>query len=264
MTEETEEDVGPAVIERLERLVEDVGNDSPAPKPRQQGADPPLSALEAVEKVGMAMLVVGVAGTLGVLGLMLTFFGLGHALSVRDVSPQHEGVELVLFPLVVVATTMLLHVLRRDAPVVRGERMRLLLPLLAAPVLPGIAVYLGLTWEALGEESVIGLWRLPGAVMIAAAAFAGTLLYPRLAIPVAGAIATPALFGLLVLPLPGRNAEDHPVVELIVLLLWVGGPLLLGYASYRLWPRPLSHALGLGAITLFLSIIGYAWALGVS
>ena len=51
----------------------------------------------------MAPLVLAVAGTLGFLAFMLTFGGVARPLALAGQHPRREGIELVLFPLGVVA-----------------------------------------------------------------------------------------------------------------------------------------------------------------
>lgn len=210
----------------------------------------------------MAVLVAAVTGTLGFFAVMLTFGGIADALALNGQHPRREGIELVLFPLGVVATSLLMRRLGRDIPVARRPWAGPLLPLLAAPVVPGIALHLWSTWEAQRLEAAIGPERLLGAAMIAAAAVAGTLFFPRIAAAIAGAIAVPTLFALLVLPIPTSALVDNNGVGFTYLALWFGGPLALVYASWRMRGRPLSHAMWVGAITLFLGIFGYGWAHG--
>ena len=178
------------------------------------GTHAPLSAPE-VERLGKAALILAVAGTLGFPGLMLTFGGAANAISLFDQHPRREGVELVLFPLVVVAVSVLLPARQRYVTAIRASRIGPWIPLLGTLLVPGTAWYLGATWEAQRLDPAIGPARVLGAALIVGAAFAGAMLYPRLSAAIAGALAAPALFGLLALPFP-RSEVSGSMLALVV------------------------------------------------
>ena len=225
----------------------------------QDGTHAPLSTPE-VERLGKAALILAVAGTLGFLGVMLTFGGVANAISLFDQHPRREGIELVLFPLVVVAVSVLLPARQRYVTAIRASRIGPWIPLLGALLVPGTAWYLGATWEAQRLEPAIGPARVLGAALIVGAAFAGAMLYLRLSAAIAGALAAPALLGLLTLPFPRSEVPSNTVTVVLIYLVWIGGPIALGVAWYLLRPRMVSIALGVCAIMIVPTVFGYGWA----
>lgn len=158
-------------------------------------------------------------------------------------------------------TAVFLRRTGRELPGRPGTYSTGLLPLVAAPVPLCIVVYLAVTWPA---EPSITVERVLGGAMITAAAVGGAIFFPRLTAAVAGAVAAPAVFGLLTLAIP-EDGELHVVVGWAIVVafyaIWLVCPLVLAYVGWLLRRRLLGPALWVGAIMLFLSASGYVWAL---
>ena len=145
-----------------------------------------------------------------------------------------------------------------------------------------LSVYLGWIWA--GPAGLLSAERIVGTLLAVAVAFAAAASYPRLMAALAGAIAAPALFGLVAFLVPdslitaigadvfksgtGRNLgpsyDDWYYTELSQtswgtalyhLMRWVGywGPVTLLGTWFLLRRHALSHACWTGAIALFLA-----------
>ena len=228
----------------------------------------PLSTLEIVDRLGMAALVLSVAGTLGFLAFLLTFGALGVPLDLFGTTPpRREGLELVLFPLGVLAATVLVRSPQRCVGAINTSWIGPWPPIMAALVLLGIALLMVRIFELPETAPLVTPERVLGAAIIAAAGFAGAVLYPRLAAILAGALAAPAVFGLLTIPIPERvlraEGPDAEVYNIFVLVCWIGGPLALGAAWYLLRPRVVSHAAWAAGVMLVVAVWSYLWAVHV-
>ncbi len=181
-----------------------------------------------------------------------------------------RGIEVVLFPIAAIAGAMLRPWPRR----VTGLRTTSIgpwLPLLAAVALVAISCLLGWSWTR--TTWWLGLERWPGAVLISSAALVGATLFPRLTSALAGAIAAPALFGILSLTFPyslNLSLANHHEYNVLGLLVGVEGVLMLaaGFAGgamllaawLKLRSRILGHAAWTGAIMLPLAVYLYVFA----
>ncbi len=223
-----------------------------------------------------------VGGLLLMLGFGLSVGGMWWPLSPDPYfharPPHRDGVELVAFPLAaLVATTLRLGSHRVAAW--RAGRIGAWLPLLAAITLIAITAYFIVTWAAPPHVPL----RLVGFGLTAAAGYVGVLLHPRLTATLAGALATPALFGLVAhfsfsvelvrgirsssdycMDLPWRmcpGAEGAGIVlagaAAALALLGAGG----GATWFRLSPRVSGHAVWSGALMLYLAVYGYVFIL---
>ena len=105
-----------------------------------------------------------------------------------------EGIELVVFPLAWIAGLLLKWGSSRISAL-RTSLIAPFLPLLAAGVLALIGLLLALAWD--GPASWLGVARWPAAMLIAAAGYVGSILYPRLTAVLAGALVSPTLFGIV-------------------------------------------------------------------
>ena len=225
----------------------------------------------------MAVLVAVVAAILLYLWALLA---LGAGLIFKTVVREHDGpVELVLIPPAVLAGVILRPRLSRFIALQRSK-WRPIVPLVVACALVALAVYLG--WTSAGPAGLLSVERIVGGLLTAAVALAATALHPRLMAALAGAIAAPALFGLVAFLVPdtlitaiGADAFERSTgrslgiwtnwshtelgetfwgAPLYHLMRWAGywGPVTLLGTWFLLRRHALSHACWAGAIALFL------------
>ncbi len=244
-----------------------------------QESTPPQGGGVDLSGVAMAGLVAVVAAILLLLWVSLAF-GAG-LISDQIVRDQDGPAELLLIPLAVLAGALLRPRLSRFTTL-QGSNWRPILPLMVGCALVALFAYLGWTWER--PAGLLSVERVLGTLLTVAAAFAAAALYPRLMAALAGAIAAPALFGLVAFLVPdslirtigadvfesstGRNlgpsGDDWYSTELgqtlwgtalYQLMRWVGywGPVTLLGTWFLLRRHAFSHACWTGAIALFLA-----------
>ena len=243
-----------------------------------------------IERFGRGVLVLVVVGGLLLLVAALIVGWLAHTPPIRHAGPEHDGIELVLFPLAA-AIAAIVRSRLGALTALRARRVGPALPLLAAALLAALVWYLAWTW--LLEGGWYRPERLLGAALVACAGVAGCVLFPRHTVILAGAIAAPALFAAAVVAFPGLLLD--PVDEAWKegparrLMLRAGGAvsLLLLAASVRprlhpnrerlragwMWFLPrlagrirlrrhaLSPAAWIGALTLLVGVWGYLYGL---
>lgn len=237
----------------------------------------------SIELLGTWALWGVVGGLFLLLGFMLSLGAMWSPLSPAPYfhasnPPDRDGIELAAFPLAAVLATILRPGSDRVAAW-RACRIGAWLPLLAAIVMVAIAAYFRVTWDGPPQFPL----RLVGFGLAAAAGYVGVLLHPRLTATLAGALATPALFGLVAhfsfsvelvrelragpeycFALPYRMCPGAEGVGIILAGAAAALALLgagLGATRLRLWPSDVGHAVWGGALMLYLAVYGYVFIL---
>ena len=144
----------------------------------------------SIEWFGRGVLVLAVAVALLLLVAALIAGWLAHTPPIRHAGPEHDGIELVFFPLAAAVAAIVRSRLGALATL-RASRVGPALPLLAAAVLAALVSYLGWSWVL--ERGLHEPERLLGAALVACAGVAGCVLFPRHTTVLAGAIAAPRL-----------------------------------------------------------------------
>ena len=184
-----------------------------------------------------------------------------------SIVPLRPGIELVALPLGAITAAQLKWGAEAIAAA-RKRRIAPLLPLLGAAAVSGVIWYLVWFWsnpqDLLGIHPHVGVQRWVGTALVAGVGYLGIILFSRLTAALAGAFAGPALFalvGYIFFPAFMREPEG----ELANRLTWIFmisafavaiGAILVMLSSERLRRRPLSHAVWVGVLMLFLAVSG--------
>ena len=226
----------------------------------------PAASVSAPESPLMFVHVFAVAVTLAYLWLHLAF---GRVYLIVAPDPWmdklgREGIELVVFPLAWIAGLLLKWGSSRISAL-RTSLIAPFLPLLAAGVLALIGLLLALAWD--GPASWLRVTRWPAAMLIAAAGYVGSILYPRLTAVLAGALVSPTLFGIvaanfissqLVMYRIANNANASSFI--LVVAVTVALALLVFAvvaAKFRLCSSVWIHAAWSSALMLPPAVLGY-------
>ena len=257
---------GLAMNDQPERLFESKGEPSAAGSRRRRQAEF-VDSLPLVLIVGVALLLMGI---LHLFGMMIVWplapsppWPLLYGDSTAPLLSERPGIEFALFPLgAIVAAALPGWGARIET--LRSKRLAPLLGLGAAGTLVLLVLALGWVW-AQGDEWWIGPARLSLAALTAGAGYAGAVLFPRLTATLSGAIAVPAVVGIVILSLPrdllvelqGGGEPRDLLVALAAAASLALLVLAVIAARYRLWPRLLSHGAWSGAIM----ILPTAWGI---
>ena len=231
----------------------------------------PAASASAPESPLMFVHVFAVAVTLALLWIFL-FGGLLYVIVAPDpwMDERREGIELVAFPLAWIAGLLLKWGSNRVSAL-RTSLIAPFLPLLAAGVLALIVLLLALAWG--GPASWLGVARWPAAMLIAAAGYVGSILYPRLTAVLAGALVSPTLFGIvaanfissqLVMYRIANNANAYWFI--LVVAVTVALALLVFAvvaAKFRLCSSVWIHAAWSSALMLPPAVLGYLYGVVV-
>ena len=177
-----------------------------------------------------------------------------------------EGIELVVFPLAWIAGLLLKRGFNRVSAL-RTGLIAPFLPLLAAGVLALIGLLLALAWD--GPASWLGVARWPAAMLIAAAGYVGSILYPRLTAVLAGALVSPTLFGIVAANFISSQLVIYRIANnanaswsILVVAVTVALALLVFAvvaARFRLCSSVWIHAAWSSAPMLPPAVFGYLW-----
>ncbi len=224
----------------------------------------PAASASAPESPLMFVHVFAVAVTLALLWIYL-FGGLLYVIVAPDPWMRGlEGIELVVFPLAWIAGLLLKWGSNRVSAL-RTSLIAPFLPLLAAGVLALIGLLLALAWD--GPASWLGVARWPAAMLIAAAGYVGSILYPRLTAVLAGALVSPTLFGIVAAnfissQLVMYRIENNANASWFILVVAVTVALALLVfavvaAKFRLCSSVWIHAAWSSALMLPPAVFGY-------
>ena len=215
----------------------------------------------------MFVLVFAVAVTLAFLWLHLAV-GRVYLIVAPDpwMDEGREGIELVVFPLAWIAGLLLKRGFNRVSALRTGI-IAPFLPLLAAGVLALIVLLLALAWG--GPASWLGVARWPAAMLIAAAGYVGSILYPRLTAVLAGALVSPTLFGIVAANFISSQLVIYRIANnanaswsILVVAVTVALALLVFAvvaARFRLCSSVWIHAAWSSALMLPPAVFGYLW-----
>ena len=230
-----------------------------------------LGGASPVERWGMGLLVFVLGGTLLFLSCAVFFGWILEPLALLE-GESRRGIELAVVPLAALAGALGRRHLRCSVDR-QGSWLQPFLALLPVGVLVGLGVYLAVMWfPALGPE-VAPVWgRVLGGVLLAGAAFAGTVFYPRLMAFPAGAFGGATLVVALFLAFPGLQFDDVIDDGTERGLLWmISAAVSLSLCVIALlgvwrrgWPHGLGYVIGSGSLWFFLAVFGYLVGTGIS
>ncbi len=192
------------------------------------------------------------------------FWPMDYSIIAQEDVPLLIGVELTAVPATAIAAAKWRPGADQLALLHQGK-IRLLLPLLMAGSLIGVAAYL--VWslnlpQAVFGPNEFGVSRWLGVALLAAFTWFWLPVFPRVTAKLAGMIGGPALFagvGYLLFAGALKNEPGYNEIATFyaacAVMLALGAELLL-LTSGRLWLSPRAHAVWTGALMVGLSYVG--------
>lgn len=141
------------------------------------------------------------------------------------------------------------------------------LPWVGAAVAFAVICYLAWSWlppQTLVGPSQFGVVRWAGTALVAGVGYLGMIFFPRLTASLAGAVAGPALFGVVgyILVPSFMRGPERPLADILaigsivgVFLTVTAMPFLIAF-SQRVRVHPLSYAVWTGALTFWSAVFG--------